>query len=135
MTMRPITKFFDRLEDRVRGFLSRRLVLYAAIGGAAVVLFWRGVWDFADQLESLGGVWGAIFSPIGSIILSIVVLLGTGLFVSFFISGRIILSGLTRSKKIEEKTETEIREEEKTLTNLVNKVESLEREIKERDRR
>jgi hypothetical protein len=50
-----IFHFFDKLEDRVRGFLSRKPTLYAIIAGFAIVLFWRGVWHTADLFPVLTG--------------------------------------------------------------------------------
>ncbi|MDO8564967.1 MAG: hypothetical protein Q7R88_03160 [bacterium] len=66
-----------------------------------------------------------------STLLSIAVLLLTGLFVSFFIGDRIILSGLMHEKKIEEKTEKEVRQEGAILVEMYTKVEHMEKEIGE----
>ena len=101
--MQKITKFFDKLEDKIRGKLSHRPIIYAFIGGVGIVLFWRGVWLTADIFPFLNG-------PI-SIIISLILLLMTGLFVSFFIGHYIIFSGLKQEKKIEEKEEKEIEKE------------------------
>lgn len=127
--MKKVAKFFDRLEDRVRGFLSRVPIFYAIIGGITVVLFWRGVWNLADIFEKNGGWWGYIYEPTPSLIISILVLLFTGLFVSFFIGDRIILSGLKHEKKIEEKTESEVRQEEVMLSVLSAKIDILAKEV------
>ena len=129
--MRKAIKFFDRLEDKVRGHLSRLPILYAIIGGMTIVVFWRGVWHLADVLEALGGWWAVFFSPDISLIISIIVLLTTGLFVSFFIGDRIILSGLKHEKKVEEKTEAEVREEETMLVHLNTKFEHIAKELEE----
>jgi len=106
-------------------------IAYAIIGGIAVVIFWRGIWEIADDLETLGGIWSFAFNPAVSVILSIVVLLFTGLFVSFFIGDRIILSGLKHEKKVEEKTETEVREEEIMLAVINQKLDRLNTDIEE----
>jgi uncharacterized protein YneF (UPF0154 family) len=87
------------------------------------------VWHLADQLEQTGGFWGGVFSSAGSIVISVIILLATGLFVSFFIGDRIILSGLKHEKKIEEKTETEIREEETILINTAFRLERMEKDL------
>lgn len=100
--VKKIVKFFDKLEDKVRGKLSHYPILYALIGGVGIVLFWRGVWHVADDM-SLGS-WT-------SIIISLILLLMTGLFVSFFIGHYIIFSGLKQEKKIEEKEEADIKAE------------------------
>ncbi len=101
--MREISKFFDKLEDKVRGKLSHYPILYALVGGIGIVLFWRGVWNTADMFPFMTG-------PV-SILISLIMLLMTGLFVSFFIGHYIIFSGLKQEKKLEEKEEAEIRME------------------------
>lgn len=126
-----IIKFFDKLEDRTRGHLSRSPIAYAFIGGTAVVIFWRGIWHLADELQSMGGWWAFFFSPDVSLIFSILILLVTGLFVSFFIGDRIIMSGLKHEKKVEEKTESEVREEEVMLASFSDKLDLLGRELSE----
>ena len=129
--MSRIIKFFDRLEDRVREFLSRRPIAYGIIGGFAIVLFWRGVWHTADLIETGESVFAPLFTAPVSTLGSAAVLLMTGLFVSFFIGDRIILSGLKHEKKIEEKTEMEVREEGVILLDLYQKLERIERELHE----
>lgn len=124
--VKKVVKFFDKIEDKVRSFLSRHPIIYAFIGGIGIVLFWRGVWHTADLFPFLNG-------PI-SIIISIVILLITGLFVSFFIGHSIILSGLKQEKKIEEKeiseieTEMDILKKEKDLVNgIYSRLEKIEK--------
>ncbi|HYF10390.1 MAG TPA: hypothetical protein VD967_02180 [Candidatus Paceibacterota bacterium] len=94
-----VLHFFDKLEDYVRTRLSRYPITYAFVGGVGVVLFWRGIWMMADEMA---------VSSIGSVLLSLVILLLTGLFVSFFVGDAIIISGLKRDKKLIEKTEAEV---------------------------
>ncbi len=127
--MSPLIKFFDRLEDRVREFLSRSPIAYGIIGGIAVVMFWRGVWHTADLIEAGGSIFAPLFTAPVSTVLSALALLLTGLFVSFFIGDRIILSGLKHEKKIEEKTEAEVRAEGVLLVDIYKKVEKIERDI------
>jgi hypothetical protein len=55
----------------------------------------------------------------------------TGIFVSFFVTDRIILSGLKREKKLVEKTEEEVKEEEFRLELLNIKLDRIESQIKE----
>ncbi len=129
--MTKLLKFFDKLEDRVREHLSTTPILYAVIGGVAVVLFWRGVWHTADIFESQGGWQAVVFSPGVSLIISVLLLLVTGLFVSFFIGDRIILSGLKHEKKVEEKTEAEVREEEAIIVSVNAKLNRLQKELEE----
>ncbi len=116
-----IFNFFDKLEDKIRGYLSRRPILYAVIGGVAITLFWRGVWQIADLFPWLTG-------PV-SILISVVILLVTGLFVSFFVGDMIIMSGLHKEKKLAEKTEIEIIKEEHSIDRLEDKIDSLTNKI------
>ncbi len=129
--MQSLTKFFDKLEDHARGKLSRIPIVYGVIGGVALVMFWRGVWHTADMFEKSGGVWSTLFGAPVSMAISTVVLLMTGLFVSFFIGDRIILSGLTHEKKLEEKTESEVRAEGALLLDMYKKLEHIEKELKD----
>ena len=122
-----IIKFFDKLEDKVRAKLSHYPILYALVGGVGIVLFWRGVWHVADDMGL--GSWT-------SIIISLILLLMTGLFVSFFIGHYIIFSGLKQEKKIEEKEEEEIkadldlqRAQMKILFDLKEKIGNIEKDI------
>ena len=105
-----ILKFFDKLEDKIRFTLSKRPFIYTFIGGVAIVLFWRGVWMTADMFQWLTG-------PL-SLLISTLVLLLIGLFVSFFIGEQEILHGLKREKKLIEKTKEEINQEEISLRDL-----------------
>ncbi|MCX6703017.1 MAG: hypothetical protein NTW60_04115 [Candidatus Wolfebacteria bacterium] len=108
--IRETYRFFDKLEDKIRAILSRRPVIYTLIGAFAIVLFWRGVWGAADLASEWFGI-TPLWSNILSIIISVVVLLMTGLFVSFFIGERILISGLKQEKKIFDKTEEELKTE------------------------
>lgn len=134
---RKILKFFDRLEDRTRSRLSRRPVLYAIIGAIGLVLLWRGVWKTADSFSLFNKVpfdKATFFDGIISIGISLVVLLISGLFVSFFVGDRIILSGLKQEKKLEEKTKEELdieMEEIKEINIKIGNMENSLREIKD----
>jgi hypothetical protein len=120
--MKKIVVFFDKLEDKVRGFLSHYPMFYAIIGGVAIVVFWRGVWETADILK-LSAPW--------SIVGSSFVMMITGLFVSFFIGDRIILSGLKNERKAIEKTEDEVKAEEALIRHVSNKLDKIEKELME----
>ena len=124
-----VLHFFDQLEDRIRSRLSHSPIIYGIVGGVALVLFWRGMWMVADMLAAQGGSLGWWFSAPVSLVVSMCVLLLTGLFVSFFIGDRIILSGLTHEKKIEEKTEMEVRAEGTLLVDIYKKIEKIEKDI------
>ena len=121
---------FDKMEDHIRSRLSHHPFIYTFIGGAGVVLFWRGVWHIADILESSSSLGAYVFSPLGCVVLSVVILLSTGLFVSVFIGDSIIMSGIKHDKKIIEKTIEDVDSEksdiEKVLLALVDMKKELE---------
>ena len=119
--MKSIFKFFDKLEDRVRAYLSHAPLWYSFVGGVGVVLFWRGVWHTADELQ---------LGAIASVIIGACILLITGVFVSAFIGNRLILSGLSGEKKLEEKTKEEIETEEDQIQKIQKIVVEIQEEIK-----
>lgn len=122
--VKKVVTFFDRLEDKVRAKLSRVPILYSIVGAVGIILLWKGVWDIADQVPAL---WG-----LGSVVLGLVILLMTGLMVSFFIGDSVILSGLKRDKKFVEKTDKEILAAEKTgRAEVIAKLDHLEQDLHE----
>lgn len=130
----PIKKtvfFFDKLEDNIRGHLSRYPILYTLIGGVAIVLFWRGVWHTADILQAQGGVLGWLFYEPTNLIIVIVILLATGLFVSYFIGDTILISGIKKEKKTADRTESEVREEEAEIKGLRTTIKEMKKEVDE----
>ena len=120
---KQIFVFFDKLEDHIRERLSHSPILYTFIGGFAIVLFWRGVWMTADYFPFLTG-------PI-SIIISVTVLLLTGLFTSFFVGDVIIMSGLKKEKKLVERTEGEIKGESEILSDIESELKRIEAIVKD----
>ncbi len=137
--MKFIYKFFDKLEDKIRGKLSHYPILYALIGGVGIVIFWRGVWHTADfftevifsyQLDGsvdLGSLpwWdGPLSLLIGSVLL-----LSTGLFVFDFIGTESIISGLKGEKKLAEKTEEEIKVETGAIKEIKEEVKEISRRL------
>jgi uncharacterized membrane protein len=126
---KKILNFFDKFEDKVRGHLSHYPILYTIIGGVAIVLFWRGVWHTADILQARGGFWGFIFYEPVNMLIVVIVLLATGLFVSYFIGDTILISGLKQQRKLHEKTEKEVKEEEATLNDIQDLVKELKKEV------
>lgn len=133
--MKTLIKFFDSLEDKVRAKLSHWPICYAFIGGAGVIIFWRGIWHSMDYLTQFftqtyfytieSGLVELVWwdGPL-SILIGMLLLLPTGVFVSSFIGNEIIISGLKGEKKLTEKTENEVREE---MTELVQ----IKKELKE----
>ena len=118
--IKKIVRFFDKLEDRIRGRLSHYPIVYAFFGGIGVVLFWRGVWHTADDFG---------MASLSSLIIGTALLLLTGVFVSAFIGNRLIISGLSGEKKLEEKEQSEIESEETQIKNLQNAVSRLEKKL------
>jgi len=136
--MKKLVRFFDRLEDKVRSRLSHRSIIYAFIGGATHVLFWRGIWHTSDfimtgnwHLSEARGFWGWVFYEPISLVWSTTVLLLTGLFVASFIGERIIISGLKQEKKATDKTEDEIKKEDNKIDVLFIKIDQLSKNIEE----
>jgi len=124
-----IVRFFDKLEDKVRGRLSHRSIVYALVGGICTVLFWRGIWHTGDILMEKGGFLGRMFYEPITVVWTSIALLLTGLFVSNFIGERIIISGLKKEKKVTDKTEEEVKEEDKDIERLEGKIDLLMKEI------
>lgn len=118
--VRKILHFFDKLEDHIRGALSRFPILYAFFGGTGIILFWRGVWDVADAWHVSG---------FASILIGSFVLLATGLFVSVFIGDQVIISGLRGEKKLAEKTEQEVEIEEGALQKVHAELHGLSKRL------
>lgn len=119
--MQTIIRFFDKMEDHIRASLSLHPVLYAFIGGTAIVLFWRGIWMIADTFAFLTG-------PV-SVAISIIILLSTGLFVSFFVGDTIIISGLRKEKRLDEKIASEVRTELDVLNDIQIRLNEINKEL------
>ena len=128
---KKILNFFDKLEDYVRGHLSRYPIVYTLIGGVAIVLFWRGVWHTADILQEQGGWLGWLFYEPTNMVIVTIILLASGLFVSYFIGDTILLSGMRGEKKIADKTEREIREEEFEIKKIQASIKEIEKDVEQ----
>ncbi|MEI6420244.1 MAG: hypothetical protein WCO30_01295 [bacterium] len=113
---KKIVHFFDKFEDHVRSWISKRPVLFGIVGGIAVVEFWRGVWNLTDFVMSwLGFDQIGLVSGTFSFLLGTVIMLSTGLYISLFVGDSIILSGIKKEKKFFEKTAEELKEEDDRL--------------------
>lgn len=137
-----IARFFDKLEDKVRGWFSHRPLRYGFVGGVGIVLFWRGVWHTADYISSLLFIAEAGQSSLSlpdapwwdgplSLLLGAVLLLISGLFVSNFIGNEIIISGLRGEKKLTEKTEAEVRTEVGAIAEIAEEVKKVAKKLEE----
>jgi hypothetical protein len=134
--VKKVIKFFDKLEDRTRGFLSHYPIVYGFLGGIGIVLFWRGVWHTADVIslaflaEEPISTFAVLDGPISIFVGSIILLL-TGVFVSEFIGNKIIISGLVGGKKLSEMQKEEIETEEAQLENIESTLVRMEKKISE----
>lgn len=119
MFFKNIYSIGDRFEDKARARLSHVPLVYAALGGAGIILFWRGIWHTVDYLMGHFFAVPTEMATTGvselpwwdgplSIVLGSTLLLSIGLFVTSFIGDAIIISGLKSGKKLTEKTEKEI---------------------------
>jgi hypothetical protein len=120
MFFKSLYNLGDKAEDKVRARLSHFPIVYAFLGGAGIIMFWRGIWHTMDYLmqmlfvsrdsasaDSISQIvwWDG---PL-SILIRTTVLLLSGLFVTSFIGNEIIISGLKGEKKLTEKTEEDVR--------------------------
>lgn len=116
-----ILNFFDKVEDHIRAWLSRRPLIYGVVAGIGAVFYFRGVWHLADEMQ---------IGSITSLVVSLIILISTGSFVAHFVGNDVILSGLKKEKKLIEKTEEEIAMETATLNEIKEEIKSLRAEIR-----
>ena len=117
-----VFRFFDKLEDKIRRRLSHHPVIYAMIGSVGIILLWRVIWIMADNVNLSGVV---------SVILGVIILLATGLFVSFFVGDRVIISGIKEEKRIDEKTVEEIEKETEEIREIKTELKEIEKDLEE----
>ncbi len=120
--MNIVYRFFDVLEDKVRAWLSKWPIFYAMLAGIGAVLFFRGIWHFADEVG---------LNSFFSLAISLVIMLITGSFVSHFVTNEVILSGLRKEKKVIDKTESEILSEMITLIDIKEDLGKIRDDIEE----
>ena len=117
-----LIRYIDKLEDKIRHKLSHHPILYAFFGSIGVVLIWRGVWMLADEMH---------MSSIVSMIIGSAISIITGLFVSFFVGDQIIISGIKKEKRVDEKTEDEIKNDTITLSEIKKDLNEIKEDINE----
>ncbi len=134
-----------KLKQKIQSFLSHHPGWYALIVGIGIVLFWRGVWHTADSIHILLGYFYSNSSidlaqniwwdgPL-SFVVGIFILHTTGAFTSSFIGNELILSGLRGERRLNERTEADLKSEINTigevkeeLVYISKKLEKLEKE-------
>ncbi|MFZ2072447.1 MAG: hypothetical protein WA101_03005 [Minisyncoccia bacterium] len=148
--MKNTKRLIMKIEEKTRIYLSHRPVLYALIVGVGIVLFWRGVWHSADLLHTSFAFYQsnstidynslASWDGLTSFFMGFVILLFTGAFTSSFIGNELILSGLRGEKKLNQKTEVELKNEVQSISeikeglrNISDQIEQLEKKIREND--
>ena len=125
--MTYFTNFFLKFEHKARNYFEGNPFLHALLAGLGVILFWRGAWEVADIIK---------LNPILSIVVGILMLVCIGLFVHTFVGNAIIIKNTEKEKQFEQKAkkdiglvQTEIAEEELTLTHLIKRLEAIENKI------
>lgn len=83
----------------------------------------------ADVFEKTTVIGAYLFSPLGSIIGSVITLLSTGLFVSVFIGDSIIMSGIKHDKKIIEKTINDVDAEKNDIEKVLAAIVDMKKEL------
>ncbi len=134
-----------KLEEKITNFLSHRPKLYALIVGVGVVLFWRGVWHSADQLHSYFSYQAdpltidAFASPWWdgplSLLIGCVLLYFTGAFISSFIGNELILSGLRGEKRLTEKTEGEVKNEVRAISDIKDELKNITQTLEQLEKK
>ena len=122
--LNSIHKVFDLIEDKARIKLVHHPLIYAFIGSVGIVSIWRGIWHISDD-------WGV--SSFASLIFGMLITILTGLFVSFFIGENIIISGLNKEKRIDEKTEEEIHKERTALDDIRNDIKEIKKILEKKN--
>ena len=125
--MRILTNLFLKIEDKSRNYFDKFPFFHAFFAGIGVVLFWRGTWEVADRLG---------LDPYWSIILGSLILIILGLFLQTFVGNTIIIKKVESEKRLDQKTEADIKKvqkemgiEEITLEILAKKLESIEAKL------
>lgn len=131
------------IEERITIYLSHRPKMYAFIVGVGIVLFWRGVWHTTDlfhayisffhsnsTIDSFNYVWwdGAL-----SLVVGVGVLHFTGAFTSSFIGNELILSGLRGEKRLNQRTEGEVKHEVKAISDIKEELANISQKLEELD--
>lgn len=128
-----------KLKHKIQNYLSHNPKTYALIVGIGIVLFWRGVWHSADHIHTFISHLTATSSPSFidapwwdgplSFVVGCVVLYFTGAFTSSFIGNELILSGLRGEKRLNQRTETEVKTEIIEIADIKDELEIISRKL------
>lgn len=119
--------------------LRRHPLIYAFVGGVGVVLFWRGVWHFtdflalilfpsSDQVTTIDWTTGIDSSL--SLVIGTLLLLLTGLFVSEFLTGQVLMTDIKEEERLVKTTEKDIAKESSEFSPIEKDLQHIEEEIK-----
>ncbi|MDI6820999.1 MAG: hypothetical protein QMD65_02345 [Patescibacteria group bacterium] len=125
--MKKILNFFDKLEDNVRFTLSRVPNIYAFVSGVGIVLFFRGVWMIADVSPYL---YDRSYSGWLTLGISLIILLITGTLVSHHLQMNVLISGLKKERRLDEKIASEVKTELDILLDIQKRLNDIEKELK-----
>lgn len=128
-----------KIELKTQNYLSHYPRFYALVVGIGIVLFWRGVWHSADNIHTAISYFTAnssttlLFAPWWDGPLSFFVggtiLYMTGAFTSSFIGNELILSGLRGEKRLNERTEADLKEEVVAISDIKNELVIISRKL------
>jgi hypothetical protein len=131
---------FKKAEQKIRNELSHTPKLYALVVGIGIVMFWRGVWHTADHIHT---IFNFLYSPESStslvfapwwdgplsFVVGIFILNFTGAFTSSFIGNELVLSGLRGERRLNEQTETDLRDEESAISDIKDELLSISEKL------
>ncbi len=120
------TNSLIRFKNHLKASQVKHPVVYTILGGTAIVLLWKGIWDTADAIPFLDG-------PV-LIIISLSVLLISGLFFSFFAGERNLISNIKTEERLTKETEKEVRIEKETLEEVKKKLEHIDKDLHSQNR-
>ncbi len=133
-------QFLTKLERAIRRRLKRHPLLYAFVAGVGVVLFWRGVWHFADFLalnfisanDTTTSIdWASGLDSALSLVVGGLLLLSTGLFVSELLSGEVLITRTEKEEEITGKTEKGVERESAELPHIEEEIHHIAKEIED----
>ncbi len=134
-----------KLETKIIAYLSHRPKLYSLIVGMGIVLFWRGVWHTTDQVHNFyaNNLWYSTMSLTGSpwwdgplsLVVGMIILYFTGSLISSFIGNELILSGLRGEKRLNEKTEVEVHNEVRAISDIKDSLRAINQTLEQLEKK